>query len=95
MQHIFEFIVQVWNGAGPVLGTGVLLYLAIVFVKTVFQEIETISDVALLLVKKCEHQVLGAINSVRRLCIALKEFRAKAVKAWRSPDVPPVSSRTG
>lgn len=95
MQHIFDFVVQVWNGAGPILGTGVLLYLGMFFVKGVSLEIETIADVALLLVKKCEHHVLGAIGSVRRLWEALKEFKAKAIKAWRSPDVPPVSSRTG
>jgi hypothetical protein len=95
MQHIFDFVVQVLSGAGFILGSGVLIYLAFAFVKTVFQEIETASDVALLLMKKCEHQVFGAISSVRRLWLALKEFKVKAVKAWRSPEVPPVSSHSG
>lgn len=94
MQHVFDFVVQVLKGAGIILGSGVLLYLAFAFVKTVFQEIETIFDVALLLFKKCEHQVLGAMSSVRRFSLALKEFKEKAIKAWRSP-VPPVSSRSG
>lgn len=95
MQHIFYFVVQVLKEAGVILGSGGLLYLAFALAKTVFQEIETISDVALVLVKKCEHQMLGAISSVRRLWLALKEFKTKAIKAWHSPDVPPVSSRTG
>lgn len=93
MQHIFEFIVQVWKGAGPILGTGVLLYLAFLLVKTVGQEVETMSDVLLLLLGKCEHQLLGAISSVRRLWRGLKAFREKAANAWRAPD-PPRNSRS-
>jgi hypothetical protein len=95
MQHIFDFAIQVWRGVGPILGTGVLVYVVIAVLKLACLEVETVSDAALLLVRKLEHRMLGAITSVRCLWLALKEFKDKAVKAWRSPDVPPVSSRGG
>lgn len=95
MQHFFEFAGQVVKVAGPILGPGLLLYLVIAILKVFCLEIETASDVGLLLLKKFEHHALGAISSVRRFWDALVEFKAKAIKAWRSPEAPPVSSRTG
>ncbi|HEX3570120.1 MAG TPA: hypothetical protein VHU44_04795 [Acidobacteriaceae bacterium] len=95
MQHFFEFAGQVWNVAGPILGSGLLLYLVIAILKVFCLEIETAFDVGLLLLKKWERRALGAISSVRRFWDALVEFKAKAIKAWRSPDVPPISSRSG
>jgi hypothetical protein len=83
MQHIFDFVVQIWKAAGFILGSGVLLYLTFAFVKTFFQEVETIFDVGLLQLKKCEHHMLGAISSVRRFWLALRAFKERAVKAWR------------
>ena len=95
MQHIFAFAGQVLKVAGPILGPGLLLYLLIAILKMFCLEIETVFDVGLLLLKKLEHQALGAIGSVRRFWDAIVEFKTKAIKAWRTPEVPPVSSRSG
>lgn len=95
MQHFFDFAGQVWKVAGPILGSGLLLYLVIAILKVICLEVQTAFDVGLLLLTKLQHQALGAISSVRRFCDALVEFKAKAIKAWRTPEVPPVSSRTG
>ena len=77
MQHTVEFGIQVLKGTGVILGSGVLLCLALVFLKTLLQEVEIIFDVASLLLEKNESQLLRTISSVRRFWLALKEFTGK------------------
>jgi len=107
--RLVDFAVQVWKGAGLLLGTGLLLYLGIAVIKTLLQEFETICDVLVLLVTKCKRQGIGAFAAGKRLWKALTTLEdEKEQREIVSPiplrqsrselppgDVPAASSRSG
>ena len=104
---LVEFAINVWKGAGLLLGTGLLLYLAIAVAKTIMQEVETVCEVLIVLVTRFKHQTLGAHRSMKRLWNALTTWResdaeppaAIPIRQARTelppPDVPAAISRTG
>ena len=78
---LVRFAVSVWKGAGLLLGTGLLLYLAIAAAKTVMQELETVCEVLIVLISRFKHQTLGTHRSMKQLWNVLT--------TWKKPDKEP------
>ena len=72
---LVDFAISVWKGAGLLLGTGLLLYLAIAVAKTIMQEVETVCEVLIVLVTRFKYQTFGAHRSMKRLWNVLTTWR--------------------